>query len=343
VGVYAMNLKEDNDLYSEYNSWPDEVLQSSYDATNYALFGQLDSHLGDDYLLSTGLRFERRDSEYRDSNMDDFAPSEDMWGGHIALSKAINANHNAYARIARGYKAGGFNMTLPVELSGKKEFDTEILFNYEVGLKSSWFDGDVDSTLALFYMDRQDQQVAASLQDPNSPQRFILFTENAGSSNNYGAELDLKWYLTENIEFYGGFGWLETEYGQYQYSDKYGAIIDLSGRELAHSPNVTYSAGMTYVADSGWFANVNASGKSQFYYSDSNESRSEAYTIYNARLGYETPTWSVYLWGRNVFDEQYGVRGFYFGNEPDQDWEDKQYIRYGDPRQLGVTLEVLFM
>ncbi|MBB1477264.1 TonB-dependent receptor [Shewanella sp. SG41-3] len=343
VGVYAMNLQEDNDLYSEYNTYPDEVLQSSYDATNYAVFAQIDSHLGDEYLLSTGLRLERRDSDYSDSNEDNFAPSEDMWGGHIALSKAINADHNAYVRIARGYKAGGFNMTLPAQLSDKKEFDTEILYNYELGLKSSWFDGEVDSTFALFYMDRQDQQVAASLQDPDSPQRFILFTENAGSSNNYGAELDAKWYLTENIEFYGSFGWLETEYGQYQYSDKYGSTVDLSGRELAHSPNVTYSAGMTYVADSGWFANVNASGKSQFYYSDSNESKSDAYTIYNARVGYETPIWSAYLWGRNVFDEQYGVRGFYFGNEPDQGWADKQYIRYGDPRQLGVTLEVQFM
>lgn len=343
VGVYAMNLNEDNDLYSEYNTWPDEVLQSSYEATNYAVFGQLDSQLGHDYLLSTGLRFERRDSEYRDSNNDNFDPSENMWGGHIALSKAINNNHNAYARIARGYKAGGFNMTLPTELANKKEFDTEILYNYEIGIKSTWLDGQIDSTLALFFMDREDQQVSASLQDPDNPQRFILFTENAGSSQNYGAELDAKWYLTENIEFYGSVGWLETEYGQYEYSDKYGSVVDLSGRELAHSPQFTYSAGMTYVADSGWFANINASGKSVFYYSDSNESTSDAYTIYNARVGYETATWSAYLWGRNLFDKEYGVRGFYFGNEPDLDWADKQYIRYGDPRQLGITLDYKFM
>ncbi|MBW0281802.1 TonB-dependent receptor [Shewanella xiamenensis] len=343
IGVYAMNLKEDNQLYSEYNTWPDEVLDSKYEATNYAVFGQLDTDLGADYALSVGLRVERRNSHYSDTNNDNFDPSETMWGGHIALSKVLNESHNVYARVARGYKAGGFNMTLPVELNDKKEFDTETLYNYEIGLKSHWFEGLIDTNLALFYMDRQDQQVAASQQDPNKPQRFILYTENAGSSNNYGAELDATWYATDNLQFYSSLGWLQTAYGNYQYQDKYGTDVDLTGRDLAHSPHLTYSLGGTYRANSGWFANLNMSGKSEFYYSDSNDSRSEPYTVVNARLGYEASAWSAYLWGRNLFDEEYGVRGFYFGNEPDNGWAEKQYIRYGDPRQIGVTLNVKFM
>jgi len=343
LGVYAMNLKEDNQLYSEYNTWPDEVLDSEYEATNYAVFGQLDTDLGADYALSVGLRAERRNSHYSDTNNDNFDPSETMWGGHIALSKVLNESHNVYARVARGYKAGGFNMTLPVELNDKKEFDTETLYNYEIGLKSHWFEGLIDTNLAVFYMDRQDQQVAASQQDPNKPQRFILYTENAGSSHNYGAELDATWYATDNLQFYSSLGWLETAYGDYQYQDKYGSAVDLTGRDLAHSPHLTYSLGGTYRANSGWFANVNMSGKSEFYYSDSNDSRSEPYTIVNARVGYEASAWSAYLWGRNLFDEEYGVRGFYFGNEPDNGWAEKQYIRYGDPRQIGVTLNVKFM
>ena len=343
LGVYAMNLKEDNQLYSEYNTSLDEVLDSEYEATNYALFGQLDTDLGSNYALSVGLRLERRNSHYSDTNNDNFDPSETMWGGHIAVSKVLNDSHNAYVRVARGYKAGGFNMTLPVELNDKKEFSTETLYNYEIGLKSHWLAGLIDTNLALFYMDRQDQQVAASQQDPDKPQRFILFTENAGSSNNYGAELDATWYATDNLQVYSSLGWLETAYGDYQYQDKYGTEVDLTGRDLAHSPHLTYSLGGTYRANSGWFANLNLSGKSEFYYSDSNESRSEPYTIVNARVGYEASAWSAYLWGRNLFNEEYGVRGFYFGNEPDNGWAEKQYIRYGDPRQIGVTFNVKFM
>lgn len=343
LGVYGMNLKEDNQLYSEYNTLPDEVLDSEYEATNYAFFGQLDTDLGSDYALSVGLRLERRNSHYSDTNNDNFDPSETMWGGHIAVSKVLNDSHNAYVRVARGYKAGGFNMTLPVELNDKKEFSTETLYNYEIGLKSHWLAGLIDTNLALFYMDRQDQQVAASQQDPDKPQRFILFTENAGSSNNYGAELDATWYATDNLQIYSSLGWLETAYGDYQYQDKYGTEVDLTGRDLAHSPHLTYSLGGTYRTNSGWFTNLNLSGKSEFYYSDSNESRSEPYTIVNARVGYEASAWSAYLWGRNLFNEEYGVRGFYFGNEPDNGWAEKQYIRYGDPRQIGVTFNVKFM
>ncbi|QYJ77586.1 TonB-dependent receptor [Shewanella acanthi] len=343
LGVYAMNLQEDNQLYSEYNTWPDEVLDSEYEATNYALFGQLDTDLGNDYNLSLGLRVERRDTDYRDTNGDDFDPSESMWGGHLALSKALSNTQNAYVRVARGYKAGGFNMTLPVELSDKKEFDTETLYNYEIGLKSQWLDGVIDSNFALFYMDRQDQQVAASQQDPDKPQRFVLYTENAGSSHNYGAEFDANWYALDGLKLYTSLGWLETAYGNYEYQDKYGGLVDLTGRDLAHSPHVTYSLGGTYRANSGFFANLNLSGKSEFYYSDSNDSRSEPYTIVNARVGYEANVWAAYLWGRNLFDEEYGVRGFYFGNEPDNGWADKQYIRYGDPRQIGVTFNFKFM
>ncbi|QYJ99274.1 TonB-dependent receptor [Shewanella alkalitolerans] len=342
VGVYGLRLTEDNDTLEVYNGWEDRLL-AEYEATNLAVFAQLDSDLGNGYALSVGARLERRESDYSDSDKDAFDPSENMWGGHIALSKTLSPGQQAYARIARGYKAGGFNMSLPVSLSDKKEFQAETLYNYELGLKSEWLDGDATTHFSLFYMDRRDQQVSASQQNPDEPQKFILYVENAGSSHNYGAELEANWYATDNLKLYGTLGWLETAYGDYAYQDKYGGLVDLTGRELAHSPNLTYSAGATYRSDLGWFANLTTSGKSEFYYSDSNDSKSEPYTIFNARVGYETETWSAYLWGRNLFDEKYGVRGFYFGNEPDNGWADKQYIRYGDPRQLGVTVNVKFM
>ncbi|QYK14582.1 TonB-dependent receptor [Shewanella rhizosphaerae] len=342
VGVYGLRLTEDNDTLEVYNGWEDRLL-AEYEATNLAVFAQLDSDLGNGYALSVGARLERRESDYSDSDKDAFEPSENMWGGHIALSKTLSPGQQAYARIARGYKAGGFNMSLPASLSDKKEFQAETLYNYELGLKSEWLDGDATTHFSLFYMDRRDQQVSASQQNPDEPQKFILYVENAGSSHNYGAELEANWYATDNLKLYGTLGWLETAYGDYAYQDKYGGLVDLTGRELAHSPNLTYSAGATYRSDLGWFANLTTSGKSEFYYSDSNDSKSEPYTIFNARVGYETETWSAYLWGRNLFDEKYGVRGFYFGNEPDNGWADKQYIRYGDPRQLGVTVNVKFM
>ncbi|MGL4615875.1 MAG: TonB-dependent receptor, partial [Shewanella sp.] len=337
IGFYFSSLQEDNSLvdYSKYSNGGldpsfkerTKYLDSTYDAKNYAIFGQLDIDMSDDYLLSLGLRLENRSSDYSDTNLDNFSPSETMWGGHLALSKALSEQHNAYIRVARGYKAGGFNMTLPADFSDKKEFNTETLYNYELGLKSAWLSGELTTNVALFYMDRQDQQVSASQQNADDLSEFILFIDNAGSSNNYGLEIDANWYIDSNWHLYSSVGYLKTAYGDYQYKVAEDQFVDLSGRELAHSPQFTYSLGGTYRANSGWFANLNLSGKSEFYYSDSNDSRSEPYTTVNARVGYEASAWSVYFWGRNLFDEQYGVRGFYFGNEPDNGWAEKQYIR----------------
>jgi hypothetical protein len=42
-----------------------------------------------------------------------------------------------------------------------------------------------------------------------------------------------------------------------------------------------------------------------------------------------------------LFDKDYAVRGFFFGNEP-PDFPATLYTRFGDPRQVGVTFNMNF-
>ncbi|MDL1962658.1 MAG: hypothetical protein LWX01_13400, partial [Deltaproteobacteria bacterium] len=56
----------------------------------------------------------------------------------------------------------------------------------------------------------------------------------------------------------------------------------------------------------------------------------------NARLGYEKEGFEIYLWAKNLFDEEYVTRAFeiaelggYFG-------------RAGDPQTFGITLTARF-
>lgn len=342
VGVYASYLDEENDLDSFYNGWPDVLVESEYDATHLAAFAQLDSDLADDLILSVGARVERREADYDDDSGESFDPSETMWGGHLSLRYLITDNHEVYGRLARGYKAGGFNMGLPDNLSNQKEFDTETLYNAEAGVKGNWLDQTVFMQLSVFYMQRDDQQVDESIQDPDNPQRFFLFTSNAAESSSYGLELEGNWLTTDNLTLYGSLGLLETEFDDYLAGQSDGSQIDKSGRSLAHAPRWQYTLGGTWRHDQGWFANLNVSGSDAYYYSDSHDERSDVYHIVNTRLGYEQESWSIYAWGRNLFDEEYAVRGFYFGNEPDLDWAPKLYERYGDPQQFGVTFRYDF-
>jgi len=70
----------------------------------------------------------------------------------------------------------------------------------------------------------------------------------------------------------------------------------------------------------------------------SHDEKSSSYELVNARVGYQADTWSAKLWARNLFNEEYAVRGFYFGNEP-PDFPNALYTRFGDPRQVGVTFQ----
>ena len=86
-------------------------------------------------------------------------------------------------------------------------------------------------------------------------------------------------------------------------------------------------------------ARVDLAAVDDFYFDvPPNNQRADAYALAHVKAGYEAQTWAVYLWSRNVFDEDYAVRGFYFGNEP-PDFESKRYVQLGEPRQIGVSVK----
>jgi iron complex outermembrane receptor protein len=116
----------------------------------------------------------------------------------------------------------------------------------------------------------------------------------------------------------------------------------LPNRAQAHAPEyqLTLSGGWRH--PNGWMARLDTSAVDAFYFDvPPNDSRSRSYVVTNLKAGYETDKWAAYLWGRNVFDETYAVRGFFFENEP-PDFPTKQYIQRGDPRQIGVTFTYSF-
>jgi len=66
-----------------------------------------------------------------------------------------------------------------------------------------------------------------------------------------------------------------------------------------------------------------------------------AFSVVNATISYGWGPWSVTVWGRNLFDEHYDKRVFFFGNE-DPDYIPKRYEDRADPRQIGVTVAYRF-
>ena len=344
VGVYALNLQEsnttmDDGIYVDPAFGPfvvDADISSDYEATNSAAFGQLDYELSERSELSIGVRVEHRDAEYSDTNGTAFDPDETMVGGQLSFSRRLDGGALFYASLSRGYKAGGFNISRAVP-ADRREFDAEFLWNYELGYKGLWANGTVAANAALFYSTREDQQVSTSFQnDPADPSSFTFFNDNAAEGRNYGLEADVLWSINDQWQLQASLGLLDTEFDEFITAER-----DLSGREQAHAPAYTYALGARYTHPGGMFARVDVTGKDEFFYSDSHDQMSERYDLVNLRLGYEAESWTAFVWGRNVFDEVYTVRGFFFGNEP-PDFPNTLYTRQGDPRQFGVTLRYHF-
>ena len=81
--------------------------------------------------------------------------------------------------------------------------------------------------------------------------------------------------------------------------------------------------------------------KDEYYFSDSHNQKSEPYSLLNLTLGKSFGKTTATIWARNVLDERYTTRGFYFGLIP-PDYLDQLWQSYGDPRQVGMTVDYTF-
>lgn len=344
IGFYAQKLEDDlltenrGDYFDPFFNFAlslDESFGSEYEATNLAVFGQLDHALSATTRLSFGLRVERRKTDYIDTAGLQAGPTETMSGGELTLSHAHSDTISSFVSIAKGYKAGGFNLGIVPD--GRREFSEEQLWNIEVGIKSSWLENRLKVSASLFVNRRDNQQVRTSFQlVPNDPASFVFFTDNAAQGKTYGFESDIRWFVGEAWELYANIGLLDATFDEFVTSQ-----VDLSGRDQAHAPGYTLAAGASYRHAGGFFARVDVSARDSFYFDVSHDQKSKAYELVNARVGFDAGSWTTYIWVRNLFDRSYAVRGFFFGNEP-PDFPNTLYTRLGDPRQVGVTFEKRF-
>ena len=344
AGLYVMRLQDDldtfdwGDYYDPFYDYADSLnstMSSRYKATSVAAFGQYEFDLSATTRLSVGLRAERRSTQYDDSNGLDEDPAETMFGGELSLSHDVSITTTGYLTLSRGYKAGGFN--LGVVPDDRRDYAAEGMWNLEAGIKSSWKEDRLHVDASVFYAQRDEQQVRTSFQiNPGDPTSFVFFTDNAATGDTMGFEAELRWQPGIAWELYASIGLLDATFDQFVTPQ-----VDLSGREQAHAPDYSVAAGARYTHPAGFFARLDLTARDEFFFDVSHDERSEAYELANARIGYMADTWSLQLWARNLFDKDYAVRGFYFGNEP-PDFPPTLYTRLGDPRQVGVSIEVNF-
>ncbi|MBU2891702.1 TonB-dependent receptor [Colwellia sp. D2M02] len=357
--VAGVFYKQDNeDLSRQYtrndNNSKNFDFTSTNERTNLAIYTQLDTKLSKRWTLVSGLRIENYHADYGNSDQFDDNINDTMIGGKLVLSHQSTEDSLWYGSINRGYKAGGHNTdgSLPEDL---RSFDPEYLMNYELGYKITLLDNNAFVRTALFYMDREDMQVNSSrVTKEGNGTSFVSYLGNATSGSNYGAEIESAWTINNSVNVYGSLGLLETEFNEFTDANQ----NSLTGAEQSHAPSYQFNVGINYQPTDEWLFNLSVDGKDEFYFSDTRyfdygydgsfatipeeDIKSESVVLLNASVSYIQDNWQIKLWGRNLTDEEYANRGFYFDNDSRDGYTPKAHTQLSEPLVFGATLNYQF-
>ncbi|MEQ8660598.1 MAG: TonB-dependent receptor, partial [Gammaproteobacteria bacterium] len=222
-------------------------------------------------------------------------------------------------------------------------FDTETLFNKELGVKGRYLDDRLAVRLALFHMDRSNAQLENWLWDA-STFVFVGLLDNVDDAENYGAELEVDARLSDSLALAARVGWLETEVESMTVFDlDTNSFRQLRGRDQARAPRWQYHFALNWDIVPGLRGNLAVEGRDEQFFGYYHDGRLDAYTALNANLAWRVRDVEARLWARNLLNTDYAVHGLYFANDPrDGFGVNRTYTQPGEPRVYGVELSWYF-
>jgi outer membrane receptor protein involved in Fe transport len=350
VGLYG---REDSETLGRDYTYLASPFDSSNDTDTWAAFGQFSTPVSSTITATIGGRVERREVDYRDSAEVSEKFSDQYWTGNASLEWQMSTQQSVYATLARGVRAGGVNASLSSTLlalaneidvtlyASRTRFNEEVVLNRELGWRLHSTDGRLRAALAVFSMDRDDQQVKGSLVIPRADgsTSFTDFTDNAATGTNRGLEFTVDWLPSESLTLNLAIGRLDAEFDEYINVDG----TRLSGRDQPQAPAWQYRANASWRLSAKLTASLEATGRDAFYLSDRHDVQSPNADMLNANVLWENGDWSLNVWGRNLTDELTVTRGFgTFGNDPRKDYALEPYYQFGEPRTVGATISYRF-
>ncbi len=371
AGTFLMHDSRDIDLTERSQSIPNELLIDFQELLRTAAgFGQISYHLTEPLQLQAGIRYTRDSLTTWAGSIRVIAvtgtppvatinetgsETDAVTTGKVALNWTLDPENFLYAFVAKGSKAGGFNAGTP-----EKTFAPEIVWDYEIGWKGTYFNNHLRTSLGFFYDRYDDLQVNAL--DPSTGQTSLV---NTGRSIIKGSEFEL----------HGRFGGFSVDAGAAYVNSRLGAIrlvntealppgtdlpqcspterppacfdygpytVSLDGDQNPLSPEWTYNVGIQYAYPLG--PNASLTPRINYSYIGSQwttlfekpvSDYLPAYGLWSATLTYQWKQWQAQVYGLNLADKIYVDGQFAAGSNPDFNF-------YGNPRQFGARISRRF-
>lgn len=168
---------------------------------------------------------------------------------------------------------------------------------YEAGAKTTWLDGGLLVTGAVFRTEVDNAQT-------NDPENPTLTTLN-GNQRVTGAELGISGYITRAWEVFGGYTFLDgrtIESGTAAYV----------GKQLPNAARNALNLWTEYEFPHGWEVGGGLNWLGQRYADSGNTASIPGYVVWNAMVAYQvSPTFSLQLNGLNLFNRYYFDAPYY--------------------------------
>ncbi|MEM6652100.1 MAG: TonB-dependent receptor [Pseudomonadota bacterium] len=347
------------------------VVEFAQDLTSYAVFGQGTWRPNDQWALTAGLRWtdEEKTGNYTSTINNAFVTALSIRSAETLPETTITDDQLTYfanaswfpvddvmvfATYSTGYKGGGFNTqgTFPALSASQRVFDAETSDNFELGIKSQFFNNTVQANVTAYRMDLEGFQDRAF-------DGISFVTRNVGELRQQGIEADVIWAPLDQLTINSGLSFLDSEFLDYQNASGLpgGPVQDLTGGEAHFSPDVQGSLVADW-SDSLGLNEVDYFLRGEVQYigeqnvgattNNSPQTIQDAYTLVNARIGLAASdnNWRLTLWGKNLTEEGYCTSIF---NQPfggplggTANLQTPQRCVVGAPRTYGVELKKSF-
>ncbi|MEP6868814.1 MAG: TonB-dependent receptor, partial [Novosphingobium sp.] len=277
--------------------------------------------------------------------------------GRANISYHFTDEIMGYVNYSRGYRSGSYNGLAYQGLNQVYYIQPEKVNAYEGGLKMRLFDRHVQLNLAGFYYDYSNQQFTQVI-------GATTFTRS-GNGRLYGGEAELTVQPVRDLRFDASLGLLNTKYtgNAIDPANPSSATLPINGNPFPNAPKLTFSAGFDWDVLHRGESKLTLHGDTSYmgkYYFDPFKNYGQTpcdapapgfnilqagpavacgnpgYWLFNGRLSYDTPNWTVSVWGKNLTNKyyyNYGLNINVFGLD---------YMNRGMPRTYGVEVTARF-
>ena len=261
----------------------------------------------------------------------------------IVYDHAVAQGVMLYASYNRGFKSGNYNI-IPATT---RPYNPEKLDAFEVGAKTTLFDGRARLNFAAFHYKYKDLQLTVS-------NDTSVTTINAASAKIDGGEFELSAEILDGLTIDLGGSYVDGTYSSFPGAEIYVPNLDAngnpvggnrrivgfdaSGKRLIRTPRWTGSAGAsyTYAMERGKVVGtVRSAYNGSFNWEPSGRVREGSYVLLNASLGYFSDEgWGISVQGKNIGNTKYSI---YSGATNLSD-----FYAAADPATYSATLSFQF-